>query len=90
MYAHVEKSKENKSRSVATSVSQKTSNLKQCYGFVDNWHETIAHRKLQALFRVQYIAPLQPISLPTILSSLHNQSLRPKPQNELVRYAKYR
>ena len=36
MYAQVEKSKENKSRAVANSVTQRESNMKQGFGFVDN------------------------------------------------------
>jgi len=48
MYAQVEKSKENKSRSVANSVAQKKSNGKQGFGLVDNRLETITQRKLNS------------------------------------------
>lgn len=47
MYEKVVKPKENKSRGVANSVSQKKSNEKQGFGFVDNRPEAIAQRKLQ-------------------------------------------
>lgn len=46
MYAQVEKTKENKSSAVANSVRQKKSNTKQGFGFVDNWPEAIAQRRL--------------------------------------------
>lgn len=56
MYEQVEKSKENtasadwrKSRSVANSVAQKKSNIKQGFGFVDNRPKTIVQRKLQEM-----------------------------------------
>lgn len=49
MYAKVEKSKENKSRAVASSVAQKNSNVKLVFSFVDNRPEAIAQRKLQTL-----------------------------------------
>ncbi|AQS39591.1 hypothetical protein Sps_04506 [Shewanella psychrophila] len=48
MYVQADKSKENKSRAVANSVTQKKNNLKQGCGFVDNRPEVIAQRKLQA------------------------------------------
>jgi 5-methylcytosine-specific restriction endonuclease McrA len=44
MYEQVEKPKENKSRSVANSVTQKKSNEKQGFGFVDNRQEAITQR----------------------------------------------
>lgn len=47
MYAQVEKSKENKSSSLANSVAQKKSNAKQGFGFVDNRPEAVTQRKLQ-------------------------------------------
>jgi len=47
MYEQVEKTKENKSRSVSRSVAQKKSNVKQGVGFVDNRRETVAQRRLQ-------------------------------------------
>ena len=46
MYTQVEKSKENKSRAVANSVTQKKSNVKQGFGFVDNRPEALTQRKL--------------------------------------------
>jgi hypothetical protein len=49
MYAQKEKPKENKSRAVANSVSQKKSNAKQGFGFVDNREETHQLYKLQEL-----------------------------------------
>jgi len=49
MYAQVEKSKESKSQSVANSVTQKKSNVKQGLGFVDNRPEAVAQRKLQEM-----------------------------------------
>ncbi len=45
MYEQVEKPKENKSRAVANSVSQKKSSDKQSFGFVDNRSEAVAQRK---------------------------------------------
>lgn len=47
MYAQVEKTKENKSRVVANSVTQKKSNGKQGFGFVDNRYEATTQRQLQ-------------------------------------------
>ena len=49
MYAHVEKSKENKNRLVANSVAQKKSNGRQGFEFMDNRPESVAQRKLQAM-----------------------------------------
>lgn len=49
MYEQAEKPKENKSRSVSNSVTQKKGNGKQGFGFVDNRQEAIAQRKLQEL-----------------------------------------
>ncbi len=49
MYAQVEKTKENKSRSVANSVAQKKDKTKQGFGFVDNRPEAVAQRKNLAL-----------------------------------------
>ncbi len=47
MYEKVEKSKENAGKSVANSVRQKKSHVKQDFGFVDNRQESIAQRKLR-------------------------------------------
>jgi hypothetical protein len=49
MYEQVEKPKENKSRSIANSVGQNKSNVKQGFGFVDNRPEAVAQRKLQEM-----------------------------------------
>jgi hypothetical protein len=49
MYAQVEKSKENKSRTVVNSVSQKKNDTKQSVRFVDNRSGAVAQRKLQEL-----------------------------------------
>lgn len=49
MYEQVEKPKENKSRAVANSVTQKKSNVNQSFGFVDNRPEAIVQRKVQEL-----------------------------------------
>lgn len=49
MYEQVEKPKENKSRAIANSVSQKKSIVKQGFGFVDNRPKAIAQRKLQEI-----------------------------------------
>jgi len=49
MYEQVEKPKENKSRAVANSFTQKKSDGKQDFGFVDNRPEAVAQRKLQEL-----------------------------------------
>lgn len=47
MYEQIERSKENKSKAVANSVSQYKSNVKQCFGFVDHRPEAVGQRKLQ-------------------------------------------
>lgn len=47
MYEQVEKPKENKSRVVTNSVTQKRSNGRKGFSFVDNRPEVIAQRKLQ-------------------------------------------
>lgn len=60
MYAQVEKSKENKSRAIVNSITQKKSNVKQGFGFVDNRPEAIAQRKHQEM-SVKYSAQLHPI-----------------------------
>ncbi len=49
MYAQVEKSKENKSRAVADAATQKKSNVKQSFGFIDNRAVSIAQRKMQSI-----------------------------------------
>ena len=49
MYEQVEKTKENKSRVVANSVTQKKSNGKQGFGFVNNRSAASAQRKLQEM-----------------------------------------
>jgi hypothetical protein len=49
MYAHIEKTKENKSRAAANNVAQQKDNVKQGFGFVDNRPETVAQRKLQEM-----------------------------------------
>ncbi len=49
MYTQNEKSKENKSRAIANSLSHKGNNVKQCFGLVDNRPETKAQRVLQRL-----------------------------------------
>jgi hypothetical protein len=46
MYEQTVKPKENKSRAVANSVTQKKSNRKQGFGVVDNRPEVVAQRKL--------------------------------------------
>lgn len=46
MYEQVEKSKENKSKAVSNSVTQKKSKGKQGFGFVDNRPNGIMQRKL--------------------------------------------
>jgi hypothetical protein len=52
MYEQVEKSKENKSRSVDNSIAQKQSNVKQDFGFVDNRPKAIIQAKLQSKIQV--------------------------------------
>ncbi len=47
MYAQVEKSKENKNRAVANSVSQNKSGGKQDFGFVDNRKQSVAQRAVK-------------------------------------------
>ena len=47
MYAQVDKQKDNKSKSVAHSVTQKKSTVKQGFGFVDSRPEAIVQRTLQ-------------------------------------------
>lgn len=49
MYAQIEKPKENKSKEVANTVTQKKSAGKQGFGSVDNRPEAIAQRKLQEI-----------------------------------------
>lgn len=46
MFEQVEKPKENKSRAVANSVTQKKSGVKQDFGFVDNRHEIEVQKHL--------------------------------------------
>ena len=52
MYAQVEKSKDNKNRSVANSVGQKKSDGKQGFGFVDNRPVSVVQRKSQDITEV--------------------------------------
>ncbi|CAM3789124.1 hypothetical protein VA7868_00448 [Vibrio aerogenes CECT 7868] len=49
MYEQVEKPKENRSRAVANSVTQKKSNVKQGFGFVDNRPRSIIQKKIQEI-----------------------------------------
>ena len=73
MYTQVAKSKENKSRAVTNSVTQKKSNMKQGFGFVNNRPKTefvdnrsvaLAQKKLQGLVnnssQGKQIAQMQP------------------------------
>lgn len=69
MYAQVDKSKENKSRAVANSITQKKSNGKQGFGFVDNRPEAIVQRMHQSLMnnnrRADFSPAHDPISFDT-------------------------
>ncbi|ATG76431.1 MULTISPECIES: hypothetical protein [unclassified Pseudoalteromonas] len=47
MYEQVDKPKENKSRAVANSVTQKKSDVKQGFGFVDNRSDATSKRKMK-------------------------------------------
>ncbi|MDV3348658.1 hypothetical protein D0962_19185 [Leptolyngbyaceae cyanobacterium CCMR0082] len=47
MYAQVDKKRGNKSQAVANSVAQKKSDVKQCFGFVDNRSAALHLKKLQ-------------------------------------------
>lgn len=58
MYEQVKELKTNKSRAVANSATQKKSNVKQSFGFVDNRHEAITQRKLHG--KVDEFAAHQP------------------------------
>lgn len=49
MYAHVEKQRENKSRAIANSITQKKRDEKQSFGLIDNRPEAVTQRKLQEL-----------------------------------------
>jgi hypothetical protein len=49
MYEYAEKTKKNKSRAVANSVSQKQSRAESTFQLVDNRPEAIAQRKLQEM-----------------------------------------
>lgn len=59
MYDQVEKPKENKSRGVANSVSQKKSSAKQGFEFVDNRPEAIMQRKFKGMLYDSKIHPIQ-------------------------------
>ncbi len=72
MYAQIEKSKENKSRTVTHSVAQKKSDVKQGFGLVDNRPEAMSQRKLQSLANHSPRAK-QTVQLP---SFCHNHSVR--------------
>lgn len=61
MYAQAENPKENKSRTAANSVTQKRSNGKLCFGFVDNRSEAIRQRKLQETVNNHAAQQQQPI-----------------------------
>ena len=73
MYAQVEKPKENKSKAAANSVAQKKSNMKQCFGFVDNRPEIVIQKKLKELIvdnlKISQPAQLQPIQMKALLES---------------------
>lgn len=49
MHTRVEKPKENQSRAIANTETQKKSNVKQEFGFVDNRSESAAQRKIQGM-----------------------------------------
>jgi len=59
MYEQIEKPKENKSRAIVNSVTQKKSNVKYGFGFVDNRPESIAQRKMQSQANMSSSLPLQ-------------------------------
>lgn len=77
MYAQMEKSKENKSRSVANSVAQKQISSKSAFQFEDNRHEAIQMKKLHEMAnnspQEKHIAQLQAVN--NNLSSIQEQSL---------------
>ncbi len=54
MYAQIEKSKENKTKTVGNYVAQKKSGVQQGFGFVDNRSEAIAQRKLEEIASVDF------------------------------------
>ncbi len=70
MNTHVDKTQENKSQSVANTVSQKQSGSESAFQFVDNRPETVAQRKLQQLAHIRSQA--QPIAQ---LSGIANQGV---------------
>ena len=59
MYAQVEKSKENKSKAVANSVSQKKGKNRTSDGFADTRSEAITQRKLQQKMSGDATVPIQ-------------------------------
>jgi hypothetical protein len=59
MYVQVKKPKENKSRAVANSVTQKKSNVKQSFGFVDNRPKSNAQKKIQSQANDSSLLPIQ-------------------------------
>lgn len=58
MYKQVEKTKENKSRSIANSVAQKQIRGNSTFQFVDNRPEAIAQRKIQEVINTNETAQL--------------------------------
>lgn len=70
MYEQVEKSKENKSKSIANSVDLKKSKGKQGFGFVDNRPEAVAQRKLkEAAGNIPQSIQIQLKSFPNITNN---------------------
>ena len=73
MYEQVEKPKENKSRAAANQVTQKKSNVKQGFGFVDNRSENISQLKLQEMTHRHSVQPRQPIQKKQIDCTIQRQ-----------------
>ncbi|MBW3530697.1 hypothetical protein [Shewanella sp. NKUCC06_TVS] len=79
MKTQIKKPKGNSSKAVSNLVSQKTSNVKQHIGLVDNRPEAIAQRKLQKLMgnsdHVKPIAQLQPATDMTGIQLKYNNGI---------------
>jgi len=102
MYEQVEKPKENKSRAVANSVTQKKSNVKQGFGFVDNRPEAIVQKKqkeLNAFYKKNRnnllstnsgeISSIQRMSVPAITGKVIQGSARKSEKSNSISESKY-
>ncbi len=72
MYEQVEKPKDKKSKAVANSITQKTSNVKQSFRFIDNRPDSIVQKNNSTKIPVQRILDTSGVSTPILRTDIDN------------------